>query len=122
AGNPLAAGSARPVQPAAVALRLVQTTGADTPVTIGCELGKVGALRPADLLETPLAMARARKSSIDLHGYQVATVLARLDVAADMANVLAADDVALAPHAETAQPQYARYWLHNRGPAPLGGL
>ncbi len=39
-------GSARPVQPAAVALRLVQTTGADTPVTIGCELGKVGALRP----------------------------------------------------------------------------
>lgn len=107
---------------AAVALRLVQTTGADTPVTIGCELGKVGALRPADLLETPLAMARARKSSIDLHGYQVATVLARLDVAADMANVLAADDVALAPHAETAQPQYARYWLHNRGPAPLGGL
>ncbi|WP_234777335.1 NEW3 domain-containing protein, partial [Mycobacterium tuberculosis] len=103
-------------------LRLVQTTGADTPVTIGCELGKVGALRPADLLETPLAMARARKSSIDLHGYQVATVLARLDVAADMANVLAADDVALAPHAETAQPQYARYWLHNRGPAPLGGL
>ncbi len=67
-------------------------------------------------------MARARKSSIDLHGYQVATVLARLDVAADMANVLAADDVALAPHAETAQPQYARYWLHNRGPAPLGGL
>ncbi len=45
----------------------------------------------ADLLETPLAMARARKSSIDLHGYRVATVLARLDVAADMANVLAAD-------------------------------
>ena len=24
--------------------------------------------------------------------------------------------------AEAAQPLYARYWLHNRGPAPLGGL
>ena len=29
---------------------------------------------------------------------------------------------ALGPDAETAQPLYARYWLHNRGPAPLGGL
>ena len=28
----------------------------------------------------------------------------------------------LAPDAEIAQPLYARYWLHNRGPAPLGGL
>ena len=28
----------------------------------------------------------------------------------------------LAPDAEAAQPLYARYWLHNRGPAPLGGL
>jgi alpha-mannosidase len=28
----------------------------------------------------------------------------------------------LAPDAEAAQPLYARYWLHNRGPAALGGL
>ncbi len=28
----------------------------------------------------------------------------------------------LAPDAEAAQPLYSRYWLHNRGPAPLGGL
>jgi alpha-mannosidase len=28
----------------------------------------------------------------------------------------------LGPDAETAQPLYARYWLHNNGPAPLGGL
>ena len=26
------------------------------------------------------------------------------------------------PDAEVAQPLYARYWLHNRGPCPLGGL
>jgi hypothetical protein len=30
--------------------------------------------------------------------------------------------VALGPEAELAQPLYAKYWLHNRGPAPLGGL
>ena len=36
--------------------------------------------------------------------------------------MLDADDAALAPDAEPAQPLYARYWLHNRGPAPLGGL
>ena len=33
-----------------------------------------------------------------------------------------ADHTVLAPDAEAAQPLYARYWLHNRGPAPLGGL
>lgn len=36
--------------------------------------------------------------------------------------MLDADGAALAPEAESAQPLYARYWLHNRGPAPLGGL
>ncbi len=70
-------------------------------------------LQRADLLETHPEPV----SSIDLHGYQVATVLARFD--ATQAATGAAD---LAPHAEAAQPLYARYWLHNRGPAPLGGL
>ncbi|HEY3997133.1 MAG TPA: NEW3 domain-containing protein [Mycobacterium sp.] len=113
AGNPLAAGSARPVDPAAVALRLVETRGADTRVAIGSGLGTVTELRSADLLERP----HERSRSVDLHGYQVATVLARLE-----APRVIADPVALAPHAEAAQPLYARYWLHNRGPAPLGGL
>ena len=39
-----------------------------------------------------------------------------------MPQVLEADHAVLAPDAEAAQPLYARYWLHNRGPAPLGGL
>jgi alpha-mannosidase len=117
AGNPLAGGSAEPVDPSAVALRLVQTTGTDTRVAIGSELGKVAALQLADLLEKPLGASGSRNRSVDLHGYQVATVLARLE--APKLNAAAA---ALAPDAETAQPLYARYWLHNRGPAPLGGL
>ena len=56
--------------------------------------------------------------ALQLHGYQIATVAARLDAPA----VIDATGQALAPDAEAAQPLYARYWLHNRGPAPLGGL
>ena len=117
AGNPLTAGSAKPVDPSVVALRLVETNGAAARVSIGSALGKVRAPAFADLLENP----RERTRSIGLDGYQVATVLARLD----MPTVLSGGcgrGAALAPHAESVQPLYARYWLHNRGPAPLGGL
>jgi len=114
AGNPMAAGSADSVDPSAIALRLVETTGAGARVAIGSELGKVRSLQLADLLEKPTQ----RKRSIDLHGYQVATVLARLE----MPRTASDSGAALAPYAEAAQPLYARYWLHNRGPAPLGGL
>jgi alpha-mannosidase len=117
AGNPLTAGSTQPVDPGAVALRLVETTGAGAHVAIGSELGKVRVLQLADLLEKPYK----RKRSLDLHGYQVATVLARFDMAPGIRGALA-DATQLAPEAEPAQPLYARYWLHNRGPAPLGGL
>lgn len=113
AGNPLTAGSAAPLDPNAVALRLVQTTGARTRVILGSDFAAISDLRCADLLERP----SGRLESIDLHGYQVATVLARLDMRAPVS-----DAAALAPQAEAAQPLYARYWLHNRGPAPLGGL
>jgi alpha-mannosidase len=114
AGNPLASGSAQPVEPGTVAMRLVETNGADTAVVCGCALGTVSGLRQADLLETPLH----HEQSIGLHGYQIATVLARLD----MPKLLEADDAVLGPEAEAAQPLYGRYWLHNRGPAPVGGL
>ncbi len=113
AGNPLAAGRTQRVDPGAVALRLVESTGAGARVVVGSELGKVRAFQLADLLERP----HQRKRAIDLHGYQVATVLARLDIPRAVAGA-----TELAPEAEAAQPLYARYWLHNRGPAPLGGL
>lgn len=113
AGNPLTSGSARPLEPDEIAVRLVETAGADARVVIGSPLGVVTDLRRADLLETAGEQVR----SVDLHGYQVATVLARLQLPR-----VATDPTALAPQAEAAQPLYARYWLHNRGPAPLGGL
>ncbi len=80
-------------------------------------------LRPArglaaanlNLLEEPLP---EQPSDLRLHGYQIATVSTQLN----LPRMLRAEHQQLAPEAEAAQPLYARYWLHNRGPAPLGGL
>ncbi|TDH46459.1 alpha-mannosidase [Mycobacterium eburneum] len=112
AGNPLARGSTRPVDPATATLRLAEACGADTGVTVGSDLGAVRVLGRADLLEQP----HEHPAPDRLHGYEIATLTARLAVAR-----LGAADTVLAPETETAQPLYARYWLHNRGPAPLGG-
>jgi len=114
-GNPTATGSSAVVDPEDVTIRLVETRGATTEVAVTSGVGEVSALVSADLLET----ARGNEGSpLRLHGYQIATLLARLNVQA----VLDADGAVLAPEAENAQPLYARYWLHNRGPAPLGGV
>jgi alpha-mannosidase len=118
AGNPLAAGSGRPVDPAdGVAVRLVETCGATTNVVVHSGLRRVSAASRVDLLEQPRVQGLV-SDSLTLHGYEIATVLTRLN----MPQVLEADHTVLAPDAEAAQPLYARYWLHNRGPAALGGL
>jgi alpha-mannosidase len=114
AGNPLARGSAHPLDPSRVAMRLVETRGGHTDVVVRSPLGTVSELNPADLLERPTSRRKLRA----LHGYQIGTALARLDVP----RLLDGADTELAPQAENCQPLYARYWLHNRGPAPLGGL
>ncbi len=50
AGNPLARGRATPVDPAVVAMRLVETHGTDTAVNVSSALGTVSAACSADLL------------------------------------------------------------------------
>lgn len=118
AGNPLAEGSARPVHPSdGVAMRLVETTGATTEVTVASGLRRISAAIRVDLLERP-RVQEVTPDGLSLHGFEIATVLARFN----LPRVLQADHAVLAPDAEEAQPLYARYWLHNRGPAPLGGL
>ena len=114
-GNPTATGSSAAVDPEDVTIRLVETRGATTEVALSSDVGAVSAVVSANLLETARG---AGEAPLRLHGYQIATLLARLNVH----TVLDADGAALAPEAESAQPLYARYWLHNRGPAPLGGL
>lgn len=116
AGNPMAAGSGRQMHPDyGVTLRLVETVGAATDIVIRSGLQQVTTSR-TNLLEEPGAVSYATGQTI--HGYEIATLHARLN----MPRVLDADHAALAPDAEAAQPLYARYWLHNRGPAPMGGL
>ncbi len=114
AGNPTANGSPVAVDPASITLRLVEITGAPTDVNIISPLGVLDELIAADLLEQP----RPDDDPLRLHGYQIATLAARLGIAP----VVDAEDGRLAPDSEAAQPLYARYWLHNRGPAPMGGL
>ena len=114
-GNPTAVGSAAPVSPSVVTLRLVETLGAPADVEIASAVGVVSDVIATDLLENARATAG---EPLQVHGYQIATVAARLDAPA----VIESTGQPLAPEAEAAQPLYARYWLHNRGPAPLGGL
>ena len=115
-GNPTAEGSARHVDPAdGIAVRLVETLGRDTEVTVQSGLRNVSSPTRLDLIEQPLSDA---VGAVRLHGFEIATLRTQLN----LPRVLRADQVNLAPDAEPAQPLYARYWLHNRGPAPLGGL
>jgi alpha-mannosidase len=119
AGNPLASGSSQPVDPTeAVAIRLVETVGATTEVAITSGLHRVSSAARVNLLEEPRLQKHRAFEGVTLQGYEIATMLTRLN----MPRVLEADHTQLAPEAEAAQPLYARYWLHNRGPAPLGGL
>jgi alpha-mannosidase len=115
-GNPLASGSVRGADPAdGVTARLVEITGNTAEVTIRSGLRAVSAAVNLNLLEEP---APEQPSHLGLHGYQIATVATQLN----LPRVLRVEHQRLAPEAEAAQPLYARYWLHNRGPAPLGGL
>ena len=112
-GNPTAIGSAAAVDPGFVTVRLLETSGAATRASLSSPLVDIDDVQAADLLENP----RSDDDPLRLHGYQIATVRARL-----RANPVLDAASPLAPDAEAAQPLYARYWLHNRGPAPLGGL
>lgn len=115
-GNPLSSGSVRTVDPAdGVTARLVEITGGSADVTIRSGLRAVSAAANLNLLEEPAA---EQPSRLSLHGYEIATVSTQLN----QPKVLRGEHERLAPDAEAVQPLYARYWLHNRGPAPLGGL
>ncbi|GAA2799881.1 NEW3 domain-containing protein [Kitasatospora paracochleata] len=115
-GNPTAHGSARALDPVAdgVTLRLVESTGLGRQATLGGAL-RLDGLRTADLLEHPGGPA----GDLVLTGSEVATLTG---TAAATAVAGERGDVPLGPAAEPAQPVHARYWLHNRGPAPMGYL
>jgi alpha-mannosidase len=114
AGNPLPRGSAAPVDPCeSLAVRVVAHTGAPSVATLASDVVTLSDLTSANLLEEPGDPVAA----LDVPGCDAITVLAR-----SRAFWSTVDSASLGPDEEPAQPLYAKYWLHNRGPAPLGGL
>ncbi len=87
----------------------------DTRVAIGSEVGKLRTLQLADLLEKPTRAQTDRSTCTAIRSPPCWP-------ASSAQGDSPATGAQLAPNAEAAQPLYARYWLHNRGPAPLGGL
>lgn len=117
AGNPLARGSAELVSPhARVALRVVAHTGEPVVARLHSDVVALSDLAVANLLEEPAGPVAGDVVEID--GCDAVTVLATPVVTA----VAAMDGPAIGAEAEPAQPLFAKYWLHNRGPAALGGL
>ncbi|MFC5815573.1 glycoside hydrolase family 38 C-terminal domain-containing protein [Nonomuraea harbinensis] len=142
-GNPHAHGRARH-DAETVTLRLVEATGLGSEAKVHSPL-LPSALTPADLLERPLPPtaphpaaggfdgsvlpkrvrgSRTRRPLFDPEGNHPGAVwLGGAEVGTFL---VAAEPMETGPELgavrETAQPVYARYWLHNKGPAPLGYL
>jgi alpha-mannosidase len=115
AGNPITQSSGAPADPrTAVALRLVAHHGEPVTARVDSPLIHLTDLTQADLLEQPTESLT--EPAIPVAGFDAITVLAHAEPTAPSTS----DE--LGPEAEPAQPLYAKYWLHNRGPAPLGGL
>ncbi|WP_049566730.1 NEW3 domain-containing protein [Nonomuraea sp. SBT364] len=109
-GNPHAHGHAH--APAdGVTLRLIEATGLGSAARIASPL-LPGPWTRADLLER---LARpVPERVVELAGAEVVTLLSP--------GVPLGPGPELGAVAEPAQPVYSRYWLHNKGPAPLGYL
>ena len=129
AGNPLASGDlpteARgPEQEVEVTLRCYEADGGPAEVEIESLFPILGARR-ANLVEEPgeplslTAVAEAGPSSVALcvEAGELATIRLRLGRVARTAAPVVAD---VAWDTEAAQPVFSRYWLHNKGPAPMG--
>lgn len=120
AGNPSATGRRRRAEPGdGVTLRLVEVGGASVTARVGGELAWASARR-ASLLEEPTG------AELDVLDGAVQVALGPSEIATLLltpsSSRPAGATVALGPEREPGHPSYARYWLHNRGPAPMGFL
>ncbi|GAA1997384.1 NEW3 domain-containing protein [Catenulispora subtropica] len=119
AGNPEAVGSALDASPElGFTVRLVEATGTGATVAVRSPLGTLSSDR-ADLLEECGLRCEVRAAgSVELAGSQISTAI----VVPHQGSGSPAAAPVLGRADEPAQPVYARYWLHNRGPAPMGFL
>jgi alpha-mannosidase len=125
AGEPLSRLAAPEVDPAAgVAFRMYESSGRPAKA----KLSFFAPLRDPQVTNALEAEGRRAKGEgdgvvVDLDAFAIATVLARPQLPRAESGGdgrTAAMPFALAPRAEPAQPVFADYWLHNKGPAPMG--
>lgn len=121
AGNPVSQGSSAPSDPSrAATLRLVESTGRGTRAHVRFSTTPVRTAARADLLEVPgeeLAVTDGA-FDVDLEGSTIETLVVGLTRLERQGS----SDLVLGVDREVAQPTFGRYWLHNRGPAPMGYL
>jgi hypothetical protein len=126
-GNPMASGLPGDVDLAdGVTLRLYESTGAPATATVRLHGGLTGATATnllehasgADFVRVQGSGGRAfGEVTVEIGPADVVTLAAQPAVVRPGAGVLP-----VPPATEPAQPVFTRYWLHNKGPAPLGYL
>jgi alpha-mannosidase len=122
AGDPLAHGAAPEQDPAdGIVLRVYESSGTPTRAASRGDLA-LGEVALTDVLEEsrqPMS-APSEGFELDLHPYQIATITARPRSLAGLSPSQDGGADEMVSRAELAQPVFADYWLHNRGPAPMG--
>src|SRR5262249_47541173 len=122
AGEPLARHAAADQDPArGVVLRLYEATGRRTQATVTSlfPLRDVFATNVVEEERRPIAAA-AGGVVVDLDAFEIATLGATPgELVGDRSESTDAG-ADLGPRHELAQPVFADYWLHNKGPAPMG--
>jgi alpha-mannosidase len=121
AGNPLARGSRDHSDPAVgLTIRCYEATGRPAVVRVSAAVPFSAGSR-ADVHEIPGEPVRCDDGAVeaDIDGCEVLTLA--LQPGQQLAD--AADEAAavLGPDRDSVQPVFTRYWLHNKGPAPIGG-
>ena len=120
-GNPLARGELGASDPRErLTARLYEMTGRATQVDIRAFVPVLEATS-GDLLEAPADSVTTSDGTVrlDFDGAQIQTVIMRPADQTD-AGAAAGGGPAMLEAEPTSIPEYARYWLHNRGVAPTG--
>ena len=119
AGNPLAAARPGATDPAdGVTVRLYETSGRPAAARVSLFTG-VAEAHVTDLLES--SQRRRLDGTADLAPADVMTIRLR-PASIPRAPQEGPDAAPVGPSTERAQPVFTRYWLHNKGPAPIGNL
>jgi alpha-mannosidase len=119
AGNPLATMSDATVDPAGgVVLRIHESTGrgASARIRSWASLGQAAMTNVLEAGEKSIAAA-VDGLDLELEPFAITTLRASLTAPDTSAQPPARE---LAPRAEPAQPVFVDYWMHNKGPAPIG--